>query len=96
MKSWLTYNKKHDAEIVSEYVNKSFTMFSHYPTKIREETLEKRSSPQWIIEIDDYCSQYTTTLTQASCAAQDFLAGYDYALREPAPQWRKKKKGEKI
>jgi len=87
---WRSYENKHYAEIVSEYVNKVLTMFSHYPTKVRERTEEERSGTKWIIEIDDYCSKYTTTLEQAGNAATDFLAGYEYALREPAFEFRKK------
>ena len=91
MKHWRSYENKHHAEVVSEYVNKQFRIFSDYPTKIREKTEEdNKYCGKWIIEMDDYCSSYSITLDKASNAADDFLAGYEYALHEPAPQWRKK------
>jgi hypothetical protein len=90
MKYWRSYENKHHAEIVSDYVNKTLTMFSHYPTKVREKIEGEKFVQKWVIEIEHHCSQYTITLEQASNAATDFLNGYEFALHEPAPQWRKK------
>jgi len=100
MKYFTSYENKHHVEIVSEYVNKTLTIFSHFPTKIREKTEEDKYCQKWIIEMDDYCSQYTTTLEQAHNAANDFLAGYEYAKREVMPSLmgetivKRKRKGE--
>ena len=90
MRHWRSYENKHYAEVVSEYVNKTMNMFSRFPTKVREKTEEERSRRKWIIEIDDYCSAYKITLEKADACAEDFLAGYEYALHESAPQFRKK------